>query len=144
MNMQVRQHHAVDIVKASELWNDGLSASQIAASFDVSKSVIIGLAYRQRSLFPERKKRVNPLREIEKKRETIAQELLGPEATDITPTNYDNSRKTLAKGLVDLSADECRFPLDNGHPFMFCAAAAREGSAYCHHHHTRAYRPRGL
>jgi GcrA cell cycle regulator len=140
MNMQVRQHHAVDVVKASELWKDGLSAAKIAAQFDVSRGVIIGLAHRQRNLFPERRERVNPLSAATKKKTTLAQELLGPEEIDIKPTEYDEARKSLAKGLVDLKSDECRFPLDNGHPFMFCAASTHKASAYCSHHHFRAYR----
>lgn len=143
MNMQIRSHHAVDVVKAAGLWHNGLSAAQIAARFDVSRNVIIGLAYRQRHLFPERKARVNSLKTKAKrvpKKPELDRELLRPEATDVKPTDYDNARKTLAKGLIELAADECRFPLDNGRPCMFCAAGVREKSAYCSHHHFRVYR----
>lgn len=37
--------------------------------------------------------------------------------------------------LLDLRPNDCRFPIDD----LFCAAARREGSSYCDHHHGLAY-----
>ena len=51
------QHRTVDIEASAKLWKDGLSASQIASRFGVSRNVIVGLAYRNRDRFPPRQKR---------------------------------------------------------------------------------------
>ncbi len=48
------QHRTVDIEAAAKLWRDDLPASQIAKRFGVSRNVIVGLAFRNRRLFPWR------------------------------------------------------------------------------------------
>ncbi len=50
------QTDKVDIKKASRMWKKGHSASEIGALFDVSRNVIIGLASRNRELFPAKAK----------------------------------------------------------------------------------------
>jgi GcrA cell cycle regulator len=42
------QHRTVDIEASAKLWSEGLSASQIARRFGVSRNVVIGIAYRNR------------------------------------------------------------------------------------------------
>lgn len=140
-------HRTVDVLAAAKLWNADRSAGDIAKIFGVTRSVIIGIAHRNRELFP-RKEQIttrNPKTPTRspKPKKSLPEEPTGGEATDIRPTDYDEARNVLAKGLLEIQQEDCRFPLGNGRPFMFCAAQVRDGSAYCSHHHFRAYNPRG-
>ncbi|ULJ72952.1 GcrA family cell cycle regulator [Rhizobium gallicum] len=54
----------------------------------------------------------------------------------------DEERLATGKELHDLERDQCRWPLNNGSPFLFCADATG-GALYCWHHMNRAYRPKG-
>lgn len=53
----------------------------------------------------------------------------------------DAARLNTGKELMDLGVHECRFALNNGGPFIFCAEAT-DGAVYCWHHAKRAYTPR--
>ncbi|WP_027685076.1 GcrA family cell cycle regulator [Rhizobium leguminosarum] len=53
----------------------------------------------------------------------------------------DALRLSTGKELVDLGVHECRWVLNNGSPFLFCADAT-EGAVYCMHHAKRVYQPR--
>ncbi|PDT47314.1 GcrA cell cycle regulator [Sinorhizobium fredii] len=149
MNIQAspsrfRSHHLVDIEEASKMWMADKSAGEIGRSYGVSRNVIIGIAYRNRAMFPQKSEVTtrNPQSKSRPKRTKAAnfEKPLGEAAVEIEPTAYDEARRALAKSLMDIEAAECRFPIDNGRPFMFCASSVREGSAYCTHHHFRAYR----
>jgi len=50
----------------------------------------------------------------------------------------DADRLNTGKEMIDLARNECRFGLNNSHPFIFCAAPT-EGAVYCPHHSMRAY-----
>lgn len=43
--------------------------------------------------------------------------------------------------LVDLRADECRFPLTDAPPHLFCGARARAGCSWCAEHARVVYAP---
>jgi len=53
----------------------------------------------------------------------------------------DDARLSTGKELMDLGRHECRWVLNNGGPFLFCAEET-EGAVYCPHHADRAYRSR--
>ncbi|OWK23938.1 hypothetical protein AJ87_26340 [Rhizobium yanglingense] len=54
----------------------------------------------------------------------------------------DEERIANGKELHDLGVHQCRWPLNNGSPFLFCADATG-GELYCGHHMNRAHRPKG-
>lgn len=151
MNVEIspsrfRSHHLVDLEKASAMWGEDKTALEIAKVFGVSKAVIVGIAARNREAFPEKRKIAirhpkAPSRPLTMRKK--AEEAIGTEAVEVSHTDYDASREVLAKTLMEIENDECRFPIGNGGPFVFCAADVLPGSAYCAHHHLRAYRPRG-
>jgi hypothetical protein len=49
---------------------------------------------------------------------------------------YDAERLPLSKTLLDLEPCECKWPMNSGGPFLFCAAPAEK--AYCDHHKQRS------
>lgn len=53
----------------------------------------------------------------------------------------DDARLATGKELMELGRHECRWVLNNGGPFLFCAEETG-GMVYCAHHAQRAYRVR--
>ncbi|RVP65536.1 GcrA cell cycle regulator [Sinorhizobium meliloti] len=132
------QHRTVDIEAAAKLWRDDLPASQIAKRFGVSRNVIVGLAFRNRSLFPWRgdagkKTRAPGPAKTARPRKRAPE--LNPEP-EIPATAYDAERLQSAKLLHHLTAGECCWPLGNGGPYLFCAAETT--GRYCRNHHARS------
>lgn len=132
------QHRTVDIEAAAKLWRDDLSASQIAKRFGVSRNVIVGLAFRNRGLFPWRgdagKKTRAPGPAKRARPRKLAPEL--KREPEIPPTAYDAERLQSAKLLHHLTAGECCWPLNTGGPYLFCAAETT--GLYCRNHHARS------
>lgn len=191
------QTDKVDIAKASRMWKLGSSASKIGDFFDVTKNVIIGLATRNRELFPakQRSKAANEkiaqnnaslideeivaemwanektsqeiadrfgvtrraiVRVVERDRHKFPKRPRGgiynqknkerkskqkDAVLEFKPPShpYDASRIPFSKTLMDLKAFECKAPLNDGSPLMFCADKAT--GAYCIHHAHRFFRP---
>ncbi|WP_322883232.1 GcrA family cell cycle regulator [Sinorhizobium medicae] len=132
------QHRTVDIEAASKLWRDDLPASQIAKRFGVSRNVIVGLAFRNRGLFPWRgdvgkKTRASGPANMARRRNQAPELKSEPE---IPPTAYDAQRLQSAKLLHHLTAGECCWPLNTGGPYLFCAAETT--GRYCRNHHVRS------
>lgn len=190
------QTDKVDVEKASRMWKLGSSASKIGDFFDVTKNVIIGLATRNRDLFPAKQKSKAENEKIAAKNASIINEDIVAEMWAAEKTTqeiadyfsvhrqaivrvierdrhkfpkrprggiynqknkekkpkqkdpvlefkppahpYDASRIPFSKTLMDLKAFECKAPLNDGSPFMFCADKAT--GAYCTHHANRFFR----
>jgi GcrA cell cycle regulator len=152
MNVQApsrfNNSHKVDLKKAAELWADNVSAAKIAAMFGVTRSSVIGLTYRNRELFPLKPKKVSLRRIMKEARAKLPKapkppKPLSPQkVAKIEANEYDTSRADFAKPLHLLGACECHWPLNEGDPFMFCAAVTDDGQSFCVQHKMRAYRPR--
>ncbi|MGN7749748.1 GcrA family cell cycle regulator [Sinorhizobium sp. 22678] len=135
------QHRIVDIEAAAKLWRVDLSASQIAKRFGVSRNVIVGLAFRNRGLFPWRGDAGKKTRApgARKATEPTRPRKRAPELKrepEIPATAYDAERLQSAKLLHHLSAGECCWPLNTGGPYLFCAAETT--GRYCRNHHARS------
>ena len=44
------------------------------------------------------------------------------------------------KELLDLEPNDCRYPVNEGGPFLFCAEPSAKGSSYCAHHRDLCFR----
>jgi GcrA cell cycle regulator len=139
------------------MWNAGKSAAIIGAEFGVSRNVIIGMADRNRDQFPFRMRKPivrNPERAEKSEKEKTTQkpvqrdlsfdgEMIQETVENEPVSRYEANRAHLAKNMVDLGAMECKWPVGDDRPYMFCAASAAKGHHYCEHHLSRNYRPRG-
>lgn len=173
-------HIEVDKDAAAEMWSDGLSITDIAVRYGVTRSKISGMMSRDRERFPKRRAdgprylrtggrkpqprppgepRAKPTHDIvgHKVRNMNNSRKARMEATrreaedfavgtspllEIAPDDAARLDMGMGKELMDLGAHDCRFALNNGSPFIFCAEATDDGAVYCHHHAKRAYRAR--
>lgn len=151
-----------DIEMMARLWNvDGMSQSQIGRVMGLSASAVAGKIFRNRDLFPKRQKgqrtdqrRGNPSEKIAtasqkanerrkafhavKVAEDAASAPVAPVEPEINGKEYDAGRLLVAKELLPLKSCECAWPLNDGGPFIFCAAEVVTGSPYCAHHKARS------
>jgi GcrA cell cycle regulator len=120
----------------STLWDDGLSASQIASKLgEVSRNAVIGkvhrlgLAGRATTIRAPRAPRT-PKPPFPRKPSKFR-----PFLIDFTP--YDGPKI----GVLDLKDTTCHWPL--GDPlaagFGFCGCEIQRGQVYCSHHAVKAY-----
>lgn len=155
MNARVQ----IDKDMASKLWSEGKSIIEIAGRFGISRCTMSGIMNRDRQRFPKRgddakaasqgyrldvkqnTKRVNlgniHRARIEAARREAAEFQSGTSAyLQIAPD--DALRLENGKELMDLDAHDCRWPVNSGGPFRFCAAKQFSGSSYCAHHMLRS------
>lgn len=171
-------HIEIDKDAAAEMWNDGLSITDIAARYGVTRSKISGMMARDRGRFPKRRGDAPPRyartggqkpqpRQPGEPRRKAAHNNVGNKMQDMRNTRKarmgaaqreaeafadgtspllkiapdDAARLNTGKELMALGAHECRFALNNGGPFIFCAEGT-DGAVYCWHHAKRAFTPR--
>lgn len=132
-----------------KLWREGVSAAQIGKRLDPPRSrcSVIGRMYRIGELSGDSKRASSPRGTMLPLRSTKRKTRLFrlPPAQPLPPMPklvVVGDHKTLAQ----LGRRECRWPLTDcvpgeGDGLLFCAAPSRPGSAYCQHHHRRAWRP---
>lgn len=132
-----------ELKQASDMWKRGDSAEIIADRFGVARNTIFGLAQRKRDWFPARqhggrtvaRRNSTPSERVEiAKRQAAAfrSTVLKP----VKLNDYDAARLPHAKELSDLTKCECKWPLNDGGPFLFCAEVAT--GDYCRSHHARS------
>tara|TARA_B100001027_G_scaffold100898_1_gene69295 strand:- start:507 stop:962 length:456 start_codon:yes stop_codon:yes gene_type:complete len=127
------------IEKLKQLWEEGLTASRIAAELgDVTRNAVIGKAHRLGlSGRMAAKSSKNGISIIRKKRINLAK---SQKVIDISPVIDEPMNPT---SFQDIKDGLCRWPL--GEPeesdFMFCGRNTKEGFVYCQAHYKQAYQP---
>ena len=127
------------IEKLKKLWDEGLTASRIAAELgDVTRNAVIGKAHRlglSGRMTAKRPK--NGISIIRKKKihSTSINKII-----EISPVIDEPMNPT---SFQDIKDGLCRWPL--GEPedvtFKFCGRNTNEGFVYCASHHKQAYQP---
>lgn len=134
------RHRTVDFDAASKPWKVDPSASQMARRFGVSRNVVVGIAFPNRALFSwkPRARKLPTAREQERapRKDETAMRDRKPDTVIIPPHKYDLERLPFAKRLLELRPGECIWPINDGTPFLFCAA--KTAGKYCQHHQSRA------
>lgn len=154
-----------DIKRMARMWNvEGLSMGEIASRMRTTRQTIAGIIHRNRELFesrrdangkkPREKRTTKPREPIvtasqqaNQRRKAFHAVKVAEEAAIAPPSfpepeidgkEYDAIRLPLAKDLLALGNCDCRWPLNDGGPFLFCAEEVVDGSVYCRHHRGRA------
>ena len=145
----------VELLK--KLWNDGLSASQIAAELGgITRNAVIGKVHRlglsgraksPSSTVPRPRKPRAPSHMLRIGRATRGNTALAPiYELDIEP-EPELIENIIPIGqrcnLLELNEEKCRWPIgDPGTPeFFFCGGRSIEGLPYCGYHSRVAYQP---
>lgn len=146
-----------EIEQMAKLWNnDGLSMGQIASHFGTTRQTVAGIIHRNRDKFESRrdangKKPRQPLATASQKANQrraafhaakVAEEEKAAPVTPVEPEidgkEYDAGRLPVAKDLLSLGSCDCRWPLTDIGPHLFCCAEVVTGSPYCAHHRARS------
>lgn len=146
---QNKRRTAIDIDIAAQMWNEGQSGGQIGEFFGLSRCAVLGFVRRNRDRFnvkgtgfvggrvgkPGPKPKPKPVRtepsgpkEPKEPRSWLGADELA----------YDAARMPHAATLLALDSDQCHWPLNDGGPYLFCAAEAQAHGNYCNHHRLRA------
>ena len=124
------------------LWNEGLSASQIARALGgVSRNAVIGKVHRlglAGRAAPARSERPRAQR-----RAAIHAAPALPEVIEEDPIKLDDGNFATVLTITDRM---CHWPIGDPseHEFHFCGRKPRPGSPYCEAHARKAYQPQPL
>ena len=127
------------VEKLKQLWEEGLTASRIAAELgEVTRNAVIGKAHRLGlSVRMASKKSNSGISIIRKKRVNVSQ---AQKMINISPIIDEPMNPT---AFQDIKDGLCRWPL--GEPeeidFKFCGRNTKEGIVYCEAHYKQAYQP---
>ena len=150
------------VEQLKKLWNDGLSASQVAAELGgITRNAVIGKVHRL-GLSGRAKSPASPVPRQRKPRASamllrVARPALrGNTALARMPAyeiDYEPDPEITAEivpigqrcTLLELSDSKCRWPIGDpgAHDFFFCGGKPVEGLPYCAHHARIAYQPLG-
>ena len=129
----------VEVLKT--LWNEGLSASQIAGRLGgVTRNAVIGKVHRlglSGRAAPAKPKAVQPAKEAT----PAAAPAPAPRrpSVQMDPATWGEGRAT----VTTIGANECKWPI--GDPasadFHFCGQGAAGGKPYCAYHSSLAFQP---
>jgi hypothetical protein len=113
----------------------GLSASQIAESLGTTKGSVLGKFRRMGLSKPlVRRTDVRPTTKVPKGKAYVAakREALAKNGNPHLPPG--------SLSILDLKADDCRWPVTDRPPHLFCGRVKWGGSPYCAEHSSRAWR----
>lgn len=125
-------------------WDEGASASVIGKELGVSRSAVLGRVFRlglakRREAYAPKKKLVPSLRKSPTKRPQLRIVLadfdfIGP----VRPADWCPN----PVGMVDLTRDQCRWPVGEPNQLQFCGESKLDGRVYCARHCRMAYQPK--
>lgn len=133
-------------------WAQGKSQSQLADELGCTSSAVAGKVNRL-GLPGRREQMLAKLREtrdalapiIRSSRKRPPRPQLDPElpAIALPAPSLDDAKipREQLKHLWELEHGMCKFPVNDGGPYLFCAAKAIDGSHYCHPHYLRSRNP---
>ena len=141
------------------LWNEGKTCSEIACSLPgKSRNAVIGR--RVRMGLPDRDASKAKRSRGGRPRSDILRPARSPHNGHIALPEHIRQLRALSEEmkraerplpkvletveplnllLIELTESQCKWPVNEGDPFLFCGHPKAEGSPYCSQHHARAY-----
>lgn len=133
-----------DLAQLRKLWGGPLSASKIGGLLGKSRNAVIGKAHRI-NLPPVTSRgpaKWRPMAKRTKPRKKTGQiRVFTPKPKPVRrePVPEPNS---LNLTLMQLEPGQCKWPVNDGGPFLFCGHVRQPGTPYCEHHFARSVAPK--
>jgi GcrA cell cycle regulator len=128
------------IITLIELWRRGLSAREIGEQIDKTRNAVIGkLSRLHKHLRPFTGRRPPPPPRPRVRHRPLMHSMPEEEVPIVVPEPTERKRMIT---LMELNGDTCRWPLNDGGPFLFCGDLKADGSPYCVKHTHAAYHPK--
>lgn len=128
-----------------QMWDEGLTANEIAKRLGVSKNSIVGKVHRlclKARPSPIKRKDVVEETVVDNVQEVVPEtEVVVEKTIEVTVKKNKKSEKNGNIKLVELDSHTCRWPLGDPRDddFCFCGKKIRLGQTYCDEHSTLAY-----
>jgi len=126
----------IDLDKLQNLYNEGLTYEQLASSFNVTKGAVsfqLQKLKRQGKIKP-RAVTLKPQKRDRLPNTVINNTLSWRSFKSYPMPNWDYVSET-GKTLLDLKANECRWPCKDG---LFCGKISAMGKSYCEEHQRKS------
>lgn len=136
------QDWRVDLLKAAH--EDSKSAGQIAEELGCTRNMVISKMRRVAGLEPHAKPRLAARKPRVHQKPIFGRVVEPVEAVDIPLPSIEDAARDRAslKTLVELEPGECKWPVNDGSPYLFCSdPIAGEHTPYCAAHHRRSVNP---
>lgn len=118
-------------VQLVELWTGtNKPGTQVAAELDITRDALREAVHRM-GLKPTK---TRPVAAIARTSELIRSEIIEREPGPLPVTGMAPGAIAVPRPLWELSAQACRWPVNDGGPFLFCAEPRIPGCPYCAHH----------
>lgn len=129
----------------AEMLKAGATASDIGAKFGASRNAVIGLVHRHAELkavgfkrAPSQRKDSQPTRAkatpSQPRHKTVVVSI-APEAQPIPEATFSTPH-VVGVPLLMLTDCRCKWPINDGGPFLFCGEAKQPDRPYCAYHAT--------
>ena len=128
-----------------QMWDEGLTANEIAKRLGVSKNSIVGKVHRlclKARPSPIKRKDVVEETVVDNVQEVVPEtEVVVEKTIEVTVKKNKKSEKNGNIKLVELDSHTCRWPLGDPRDddFCFCGKKIRLGQTYCDEHSTLDY-----
>lgn len=128
-----------------QMWDEGLTANEIAKRLGVSKNSIVGKVHRlclKARPSPIKRKDVVEETVVDNVQEVVPEtEVVVEKTIEVTVKKNKKSEKNGNIKLVELDSHTCRWPLGDPRDddFCFCGKKIRLGQTYCDEHSAQAY-----
>lgn len=143
-----RKHTHELTAEIAKRWNEGWTGGELAEAYGMTRNAVIGMANRNRGLFvmkpppPALVKVATARREKKAKREKKERKLKMQQGIIETPPMVPPEPVERVYTLMDLGPRSCRWPVNNGDPYLFCGEITENhNQVYCCEHRARAVVP---
>lgn len=128
-----------------DLWQENVSAQEIADKFGVTKNTIVGKVTRLRNRGYDLRMRKPPEKVVAVARRTSVPKPVIPWVPAPTVNSISEPKTAHVnrpKGIMDLGIDDCRYIIsgDTASSYLFCGEA-KSSRVYCAAHHKICYTP---
>jgi GcrA cell cycle regulator len=128
------------ILEMAALWNNGKTSNEIAAEYRMSRGSFMGLVHRNREKFNPKPALPAFVKVVEARERKRNPDMKAPAPPiTITAPLFSDQPEFDRFPLVQIGPRNCRWPVNEGGPFLFCGRFTDDHKrVYCKKHTERA------